>query len=193
LGPGTFLSLGTFETRQNLASVVQWRRADPAVLLLVALALAGCGGDDEPDAEAAAATTAVEAQPVSACTPADSSLMTPLGNGMKDMTHRLKNGQAVESEDHEDVYFVSAEVYGEGIETGTIGTWATTSLGGAEAIYSVDDVARDYSDMRDGTEEADLSMDDHGVAESRDCVDATGLGLLAALAWGPAKDSAKKR
>jgi hypothetical protein len=144
------------------------------LLVLVVLALAGCGGDDEPEEAAAPASTAVEAQPAMECTPADSSLMTPLGNGMKDMAHRVKNGNAVQSEDHEDIYFVSAEVYGEGVEAGTIGTWATTSLGGGEAIYTVDDLAKQYSDLRDGIAVADLSMDDHGVAESRDCVEAAG-------------------
>jgi hypothetical protein len=148
----------------------------PLLFLLVALALvlAGCGGDDEADDAAPPPTTEQAAEPASDCTPADSSLMTPVGNGMKDMAHRVKSGYAVQSEDHEDIYFVSAEVYGDGVEEGTIGTWATTSLGGGEAIYTVDDVAKQYSDLRDGIAVADLSMDDHGVAESRDCVEAAG-------------------
>jgi hypothetical protein len=98
--------------------------------------------------------------------------MAPLGNGMKNDEQRLKNGQAVRSNDREGAYFVSAEVYGPGVPDATIGTWATKSPGGAGAIWTVDEVSRKYSDLRDGTKVAELSPDDHGVAESRACVDA---------------------
>ena len=143
----------------------------PAGLLLVLVAV-GCGGGD--DEEATPATTATEpaAAAPAGCVAADSSLMAPLGNATKDDAHRLKNGQAVESGDQDGIYFVSAEVYGAGVEEGTIGTWATTSLGGAEAIWTVDDVAKEYSDLRDGTEVSGLSMEDDGAQESRDCVEA---------------------
>ena len=98
--------------------------------------------------------------------------MTPLGNGMKDDRHRLTNGQTVRSDDHDAIYFVSAEVYGPGVPDGTIGTWATKSLGGAEAIWTLDAVSKEYSELRDGMQVAGLSADDHGVAESRACVEA---------------------
>jgi hypothetical protein len=144
------------------------------VILLVALAIGGCGGDEE------ATSTTPPLPSIDApentlgpprCLPADSNLMTPLGNGMKDDQARLKNGRAVKSDDHAKIFFVSAEVYGSGVSDGTIGTWATTSLGGAEAIWTVDDVSKQYSDLRDGTTVADLSMDDDGVEESRACVE----------------------
>jgi len=70
------------------------------------------------------------------------------------------------------IYFVSAEIYGGDVEEGTIGTWATPSLGGAEAIYTIDEVSKEYSDLRDGAEVADLAADDDGAAESRACVKA---------------------
>jgi hypothetical protein len=133
------------------------------LVLFIVLFLAACGGDDEesaPTSEAAA----------SSCEAATTDLMTPLGNGMKDDQVRVKNGRAVKSDDHAEIFFVSAEVYGSGVSEGTIGTWATTSLGGAEAVWTVDDVSKQYSDLRDGTAVADLSNDDHGVAESRACV-----------------------
>jgi hypothetical protein len=138
---------------------------------LLALALAaGCGGGDE---EAAPATTGAERASVPEwCIAANASLTAPLGGGMKEETFRLKNAQAVQSEDRDGIYFVSAEMYGEGVEAGTVGTWATTSLGGAEAIWTVDEVSKQYSDFRDGTQVADLSMNDHGAQESRDCVEA---------------------
>ena len=143
------------------------------VILLAAVALGGCGGDDEATSTLSPppSTDAPEitAEPPR-CLPADSNLMTPLGNGMKDDQVRLKNGRVVKSDDHAKIFFVSAEVYGPGVSDETIGTWATTSLGGAEAIWTVDDVSKQYSDLRDGTAVANLSLDDDGVEESRECV-----------------------
>ena len=98
--------------------------------------------------------------------------MAPLGGGMKDEQHRLKNGQAVKSEDDAGIYFVSAEIYGPEVEEGTIGAWATRSLGGAEAIWTIDDTSKEFSDLRDGVEVADLSASDSAVDESRRCVEA---------------------
>ena len=144
------------------------------VILLVALVIGGCGDDNEatstlpPPPSITAPTVTTRPPP---CLPTDSNLMTPLSNGMKDDQVRLKNGRAAKSHDHEKIFFVSAEVYGPGVPDGTIGTWATTSLGGAEAIWTVDDVSKQYSELRDGTAVADLSMDDDGVDKSRDCAE----------------------
>lgn len=129
--------------------------------LLVVGVLAGCGGED--DQSIAAANTRCEA--------ATSALMTPLGNALKSERDSLENGQVVKSRDHSDIYFVSAELEGPGLfDPGDIGTWATTSPGGAEAVFSVDEIAKDYSIWRDGTAIAGLSLDDDGAKESRACV-----------------------
>ena len=135
------------------------------MLLVLVLAAAGCGGDDEPTASATGSST------TSSCVATDSSLMTPLGNGMKDDEHRLKNGQAVQSEDNAEIYFVSAEIYGPDVEEGTIGTWATRSLGGAEAIWTIDEFSKKFSELRDGIDAADLSASDSAIDESRRCVE----------------------
>jgi hypothetical protein len=152
-------------------SEVVHRRANAPrlTLLVVALALAGCGGDDEPTASPT--DSAAES---ARCVAADTNLMTPLGNGMKNEQHRLKNGQAVESQDDAGIYYVSAEIYGPEVEEGTIGTWATRSLGGAEAIWAIDDVSKEFPDHRDGVEAADLSASDSAADESRSCVEALG-------------------
>jgi hypothetical protein len=132
------------------------------VLGLLVLALAGCGGDDDGDGDSAAD---------SRCEPATSAVMTPLSNALNNERDELVNGQAVKSRDHEDIYFVSAELDGPGLaDSGDVATWATTSLGGAEAIYSVDELAKEYTSWRDGTAIAGLSMDDDGAEESRACV-----------------------
>jgi hypothetical protein len=135
-------------------------------LLLVVGVLAGCGGDDD---EASSPPPAD-----SRCEPATSALMTPLQNGLTNERDRLENGQVVKSRDHEDIYFISAELEGPGLyNPGDVATWATTSTGGAEAIYSVDQLAKDHTTWRDGTAIAGLSLDDDGANESRACVSAS--------------------
>jgi hypothetical protein len=134
-------------------------------LLLVVGALAGCGGDD--DDEASSPPPPADAR----CEPATSALMTPLGNALNNELDRLENGQMVKSRDHEDIYFISAELDGPGLhDPGHVATWATTSPGGGEAIYSVDQLAKDHTSWRDGTAIAGLSLDDDGAKESRECV-----------------------
>lgn len=134
-----------------------------ATLLLAVAVLAGCGGDDDPDASSAPASLRCEA--------ATSAIMTPLGNALENERDRLGNGQVVKSRDHEDIYFVSAELDGPGFQgSGDVGTWATTSPGGAEAIYSVDPLAKRHTSWRDGTAIAGLSLEDDGAQESRECV-----------------------
>jgi hypothetical protein len=137
-------------------------RAAAAIALVVA-ALAGCGGDDDDSGSSAAPTDP-------RCEEATSAIMTPLGNAVKNELDRFTNGWIVKSNDHPDIYFVSAELDGPGFEDpGDIGTWATTSPGGAEAIFSVDDLAKEHTTWRDGTAVAGLSLDDDGAQESRAC------------------------
>jgi hypothetical protein len=135
-----------------------------AVLLAAATALlAGCGGGDDESGSPGDPR----------CEAATSALMTPLGNGLKYERDRLRDGYVVKSKDHEDIYFLSAELDGPGFQhAGHVGTWATTSIGGAAAIYSVDELAKDQSTWRDGTAIAGLSLDDDGAKESRACVSA---------------------
>ena len=74
------------------------------------------------------------------------------------------------SGDHDSIYFVSAEIEGLGYENeGDIATWASTSRYGGELIYAVDELANKLSTLRDGKQVAGLSVNDDGVAVSRDC------------------------
>ncbi len=96
--------------------------------------------------------------------------MTPLANKLTIADARLTNGWIVESTDHRDVYFVAAEIDSPELAgSGDIAVWATTSPYGAEAVYSVNEVATRYSDWR-AADAIDVSADDDGVAESRACV-----------------------
>jgi hypothetical protein len=137
-----------------------------ALLLAAAALLAGCGGGDDESSSSSSATDP-------RCEPATSALMTPLGNALKYERDRLREGHVVKSRDHEDIYFISAELDGPGFQhAGHVATWATTSPGGAAAIFSVDELAKDQTTWRDGTAIAGLSLEDDGARESRACVSA---------------------
>jgi nitrous oxide reductase accessory protein NosL len=136
-------------------------------LLAATLLAAGCGGDDE---NAAPPTTATTAAAKSRCTPATSDLMTPLANKLLGGDIRLTNGWVLESRVHEDVYLVAAEVDGSELQSsGDVGVWATTSPHGADAIYSVNDLAKEQTDWRDANA-IDVSESHEDVREARACV-----------------------
>jgi hypothetical protein len=85
----------------------------------------------------------------------------------------LREGWAVKSKDRKNIYYVSAELDGPGLEAdGHILTWATNNLdefGGM--TFSVDDPTIEFSTWGDGRQtRAELGGMDHGVSESRDCV-----------------------
>ena len=118
-------------------------------VLLLALVLAGCGGDDD-EPEASATTGAPEA---TSCVPATSDIMAPVGGrvALENADVRLQNGQLVESNETPGIWFLSAELDGPGLEDeGDVATWATTSQFGGEAIYSVDELAGTVHELQRG-------------------------------------------
>jgi hypothetical protein len=174
-------------------------RSCALLALALTLGLAGCGGDDAEDAareaerasesvetviEEKAETVAEEAETVveeaeeeagevladPRCEAATTDILTPISNRLTVENGRLRNGYYVESENRSGIYFVSAELDGAGLEgDGDVATWATESPGGAGAIYALDDLARKHSGYRDARQAVNVSMDDDGVSESRDC------------------------
>jgi hypothetical protein len=138
------------------------------LLLLVALLVAGCGGDDD---EADAVATTQEAAATS-CVAATSDIMAPVGGrvALEKADVRLRNGQLVESETP-GTWFLSAELDGPGLEEdGNVATWVTTSRYGAGPIYSVDDLAMEYSSFSAIADAEGISADDPAAEKSRDCV-----------------------
>lgn len=143
-----------------------------AAFALVVAALAGCGGEEEEGVPSPAATETTAAEPVqeSRCEAATTDVMTPLGNKLTLAGGRVRNGQLVKSRDHESLYFLSAEIDGEGLEDpGDVATWATENRFGGGAIYAVDELAQEHSDWSDAAA-IDASLDDDGAEESRNCV-----------------------
>ena len=141
--------------------------------LVLVLALAACGGDD--DAAEQAATTAGTA--ATSCVAATGDLMTPVSGRvvLANADVRLQNGQLVESSETPGIWFLSAELDGPGLEEeGDVATWATTSRFGGEAIYSVDELAAEYTNFTAVSDAEEVQADDPAADESRSCV--TGAG-----------------
>lgn len=148
-------------------------------VLLGALTLA-CGGTaavtPEPTIERATVQPTATTEPTEAatrCEPADPELLaliaqrlTVAGGG------DLRNGWMVRSGDFGQVYFVAAEITGEGMED-VVGLWATNEPTKPGLLVSVDGVANEFSDWLDGRKsDAQLSTADDGAAEAMECAEA---------------------
>jgi hypothetical protein len=83
----------------------------------------------------------------------------------------LRNGYTVKSGDFAKVWFIGAEITGDGIDPGeAVGIWATNDLGGNGLIYGIDGFAHSFSDWGDGTKtDAAMSMFDDGAQEAKAC------------------------
>ena len=83
----------------------------PACVLVLAAAfmLAGCGNDDDDDDASGGET--VSAVQSADCLPADTSIMAPLGNSLKNGA-RARSGYLVRSGD---LYYLSVELDGSGL------------------------------------------------------------------------------
>lgn len=85
----------------------------------------------------------------------------------------LRSAEAVRSEAHRSVYFVSADLEGPGLEgPGHLATWAVTELddqGGF--VLAVSGQSKEFSEWLDGDQtDARTTMSDPGARESQDCV-----------------------
>ena len=63
----------------------------------------------------------------------------------------IRGARAVRSNRHINAYYVAAEIDGPGLESaGDVGLWATNNLTDPDLLYSVDNVAREFSSLGDG-------------------------------------------
>lgn len=137
------------------------------VLFLGLLLLMGaCGGQAAPATPKPARCLDVPVALVDAI----ASGLTVSGGG----SLRAESAQAVKSTAYEKVYFVAADIQGQGIEGPTdVGVWATNSLAGAGTIFSVNAVAAEMSEWPKGEKtKAGITMADDGAQESEDCLQA---------------------
>jgi hypothetical protein len=147
--------------------------------LVCILLVGGCGDDDSGGEQPGDEQLAEPLLAERVCRSAPKRLAHAIANGLTVQGGgTLRQAQAVKSGDFDDVYFVSAEIDGAGLEgSGDVGTWAKIGplrVGGPVGgglIYSVDRVATEFSDWADGGKaDAQLSMEDDGAGASRECV-----------------------
>lgn len=82
----------------------------------------------------------------------------------------ISGAGAVRSGAHQRAWYVAARITGAGMD-GAIGVWATNDLDNPGLLFSVDNIANEFSTWGDGrTTDAEFSMSDPGARESRNCV-----------------------
>lgn len=87
----------------------------------------------------------------------------------------LRFVRAVKSKDFNSIYFVTADLQGSGLEgKSDLATWVVNRLDGDSRVtYSVDAVAKEFSDWGDGGKtDSHFSMSDDGAQESQGCTKA---------------------
>lgn len=114
------------------------------------------------------------AAPQSACLPVPAEMVELIASGLiVNGGGMLRDAWAVASGAHKQMYFISAEIDGPGMEReGDIGTWASNRLEGRQGILmAVPATATEFSKWPDGSRtDAQLSMSDPGARESQACV-----------------------
>jgi hypothetical protein len=103
------------------------------------------------------------------CSPAPSTLLAAISQGLTVSGGGLGAGYVVKSNDFSKVWMVAAEINGPGMEgAGDIGVWATNDPSGGGMIFAVDGMAKEFSDWADGsTTDAKLSLSDDGVSAAK--------------------------
>jgi len=131
------------------------------VVLVGLLVGAACSAPDTP-----APPTAAE---VTRCIEVSGELLDAIASGLDEAEATLDRGAAVQSADHDDLYFISARVLGSNAVDEGVGTWASSSLidgvGAVVAVGSLAHSASNWPAAPDG-----ISEQDDGVLASRQCV-----------------------
>lgn len=134
------------------------QRVPPTLVLAFSLAFSSAAAQD---------VTCVRITPEQ--TAAIESGLTVSGGGS------IEAGWAVRSGAHHNLYFVSADIGGPGLEgPNDVGTWAMNDVeaGTVGLVLAVNSMAREFSVFPDGrSTDAETSMDDPGARESQGCVD----------------------
>jgi len=112
-------------------------------------------------------------QKINRCEGVPQTVISNIESGLKiNGCGSLRNAKAVKSNDFSSVYFVSANLKGDGLEDNdNIATFAVNNLDGSGLIFSVNYVAKEFSDWSFGPDtSANISMSDDGAYESANCV-----------------------
>jgi hypothetical protein len=134
--------------------------------LALAVIITACSASSAPGSVEPPSASAE--QPSSRCEPASAALVSAIEAGLTVTGGgSLSNAFIVRSGDFENVYFVAAQIEGEGMG-GAVGVWATNGPNGDGSIFSADAFAAEFSDWGDGP---GFNLSDDGLAEARDCAE----------------------
>jgi hypothetical protein len=108
------------------------------------------------------------------CVSSSSAQLDSIRAGVKDIdpNNDVKTGWAVKSNDFDNVWFVSAKIYGTGMKNGSgPGVWAVSGDQNSPGmILSVDGYAKQFSSYPDaGKTDASITMSDDGANEAQSC------------------------
>lgn len=115
------------------------------------------------------------ASPVTQCLSVPQAKIDAINEGIeKGVT--LRNAQAVKSKAFQNVYFISGDLDGVGLEGHEdIATFASNSLELGGSIMAVDAVAKEFSDWADGgNTKFEVDINDDGASQSAGCVGKAG-------------------
>ena len=115
-------------------------------------------------------TTAPPAAAANRCEAVSPALVAGISSGLKGATG-LRFASAVKSKDYANVYMVAADLEGPGLEgTADRAVWATNDLAGNGLIFSVDEVAKEFSSWGPGDRtNAKIGGTSDGVAQAKRC------------------------
>jgi len=110
----------------------------------------------------------------SRCQPASAAQMANIRAGVEGVqaSNTVKQGFAVKSSDHVNVYLVAAKIYGPSMENGAgPGVWAISGDPSAPGLtLAVDGYAQNFTDFPDASKtQAAITLATDGVQAARDC------------------------
>lgn len=144
------------------------------VLLGVLIAVLGDSGGDSPGSIATSSSSGSSGSQTNRCESVPASMVAVLEDALTVQGGgSIPDAAAVRSGSFERIYFIAAEIEGPGLEgAGDIGVWASNRLeGGAGLIFSVDQVAQEFSQFGPGGRtDANITMADDGAREAVDCL-----------------------
>lgn len=145
------------------------KRLGPCALAILILSVSGC----------VPSTTRLRSKVSARCTPPPMEIIGVIESSMaaKGFANHLRGSSAIKSKS-EDVYFLAGDVEGPGFEgEGHTAVWASPQLSPEAQLFSVDFMARTFSDLPPSDQaNSPVASDHEGAVDSRICV--TGKLLL---------------
>jgi hypothetical protein len=167
----------------NTASMIISRIFPLIASVVLLAALTGCAAETEeptvaPEPPATEPVTPEEVEPPADCIAVSQSTIDAINTGVAAISsgNSIIEAYAVKAGERENVYFIAADITGEGISPGDAqALWATNGDVTADAhsgvIFSINSFATTFSDWADGAQsDAALSSSEEGAQEALDCI-----------------------